>query len=102
MAHQFSQGIALYQLPIGDFFDSLRQMIQEEIVKSQQKAFGERMLSTKEACKLFVPAVTQVTLHNWSKAGILKKHYVGRSVYYKASEVIEAAKVHQRYKRQAL
>jgi len=36
--------------------------------------------------------VSKVTIHNWKKAGIIKSHKMGRKLYFKKSELLEAIK----------
>jgi len=58
----------------------------------------ERLLSAGEACKLFVPAISRLTLIRWTKADYLHEHRIGGRVYYRQSEVIEGAKHLEKYK----
>ena len=58
----------------------------------------ERLLSAAEACKVFVPAISRLTLIRWTKADYLKEHRIGGRVYYKQSEIIESAKHLVKYK----
>ena len=58
----------------------------------------EKLLSASEACKLFVPAISRLTLIRWTKADLLKEYRIGGRVYYKQSEIIEAAKHLEKYK----
>lgn len=63
-----------------------------------KEALEERLLSAGEACKLFVPAISRLTLIRWTKADFLQEHRIGGRVYYRQSEVIEAAKHLEKYK----
>lgn len=63
-----------------------------------KEAQEERLLSAGEACKLFVPAISRLTLIRWTKADYLKEHRIGGRVYYRQSEVIESAKHLEKYK----
>ena len=58
----------------------------------------EKLLSADEACKLFVPAISRLTLIRWTKADYLKEHRIGGRVFYKLSEVMEGAKHLEKYK----
>ena len=49
-----------------------------------------QLLTIKEVCGLF--QVSRQTLHNWTKAGLIKAYKVVRKVYYKAAEIEEALK----------
>ena len=63
-----------------------------------KEAQDERLLSATEACKLFIPAISRLTLIRWTKADYLKEHRIGGRVYYKQSEIIESAKHLEKYK----
>ncbi|MCF8450691.1 MAG: helix-turn-helix domain-containing protein [Taibaiella sp.] len=63
-----------------------------------KEAQDERLLSAGEACKMFVPAISRLTLIRWTKADYLKEHRIGGRVYYRQSQVIDAAKHIVKYK----
>ncbi len=63
-----------------------------------KEAQQERLLSATEACKLFVPAISRLTLIRWTKADYLREHRIGGRVYYKQSEVIDGATHLEKYK----
>jgi len=63
-----------------------------------KEAQDEKLLSATEACKLFIPAISRLTLIRWTKADYLKEHRIGGRVYYRLSEVIEGAKHLEKYK----
>lgn len=91
----------LLSIPAND----LRQLISECVNDCLQKAATaqteEKMLSPKQALKLFNPAPSIATLAAWEKRGLLKKYYLGGRTFFKQSEIIEAAKQLKKYKRQA-
>ena len=58
----------------------------------------ERLISADEACKVFLPPISRLTLIRWTKADYLKEHRIGGRVYYKQSEIIESAKHLEKYK----
>jgi hypothetical protein len=83
--------------------DELKHMIREAVqdaLKSQgpHEHAEEKMISPAEAIKVFSPAISKVTLHTWTKSGRLKKYSIGGRVYYKRSEIIDAAKILKPYK----
>jgi len=71
---------------------------QHDVAKILQTS-NERLLSPKEAVKLFTPQISLVTIHVWAEAGKLKKHRLGGRVYYKASEIIESLQHLRKYQR---
>ncbi len=96
--------IILNGLTSDEFMDQLGELIskrvQQAICNSKKEELQERFLSPSEVCKMFVPKISRQTLSNWTKDGSLQKHIIGRSVYYKYSEVIEAVKAIKRFKTQ--
>ncbi len=48
---------------------------------------SEKLLSHKEVAKLF--NVSLVTLHDWTKKGILKAYRMGNRIRYKEAEIME-------------
>lgn len=81
-------------IPISEdyFFDKIREIVRDEINKKQAGEFQNKMLSVEEARKLFNPAVSKQTLSKWSKEGLVPAHRIGGRIYYKHSELTEAAK----------
>jgi len=47
-----------------------------------------RLLTRKEAADLL--SITLPTLHHWSKTGLIQAYYLGRRIYYKESELLNA------------
>jgi excisionase family DNA binding protein len=89
-------------IPISEeyFFAKIRDVVAEEIKKHQLNDAANRMLSPEEARKLFNPSVSRITIHRWTKDGKLPAYRIGRRVYYKESEVLEAVKVINKYSRE--
>lgn len=48
------------------------------------------LMDMEEAIKFL--KVSKVTIHNWKKKGIIKSHKMGRKLYFKRSELLEAIK----------
>jgi len=76
------------------------------IVYSTIKAFNleeiqEKLLSSKEARKLFTPAIAHNTLISLQKSGALNEYRVGSNVFYKYSEVVASLKSFKRHERRA-
>ncbi len=66
-------------------------------IASSKEADQERLISSSEACKLFVPSISRLTLIRWTKANYLKEHRIGGRVFYKRSEIFEAAQHLRKY-----
>jgi predicted DNA-binding transcriptional regulator AlpA len=89
--------VTLISITVDELKELIREAVREELSAREQKP-DEKMLSINEVCKMFHPSVTRATVHNWSKRGLLKKYYIGRSVRFKYSEIMEAAKHLKKYK----
>ena len=70
----------------------IRKEFNEAAKHVQREHLLEKFLSPEETRKLFVPAVSLVTIHNWASNGILIKHHIGGRVYYRYGEILEALK----------
>jgi hypothetical protein len=88
-------------LPIS--LDALLKKVQEIVTKvlegNQEDKFQAMLLSPAEACKLFNPKISKVTLHEWTKKGLIPSHRIGGRVFYKVSELIESARPIKKYDR---
>jgi len=81
--------------------NSFRQVVNEEIKAAGESVLQEKLLSPKEACNLFTPAITIPTLNKIVKQGKLSKYNLGgQKVFYKYSEVLSALKSYKRYEQQ--
>ncbi|SOC78850.1 DNA binding domain-containing protein, excisionase family [Salinimicrobium sediminis] len=60
----------------------------EELKKQYKPKEPEEYLSRSEVAKLLKVDIS--TIHNWGKAGKLKRHGLGNRIYYKRSEVEQA------------
>ena len=78
------------------------QRVEQAIRKTKEEDLSERFLSIEETRKLFVPALTRQTIHNWSESGVLKKHVISGRVYYKYSEIMQAVKHLKKYSKRGL
>lgn len=90
--------LILMPVPLDELLSQFRAIIKAEIKAEQQKEIGEKLLSPSEACRIFQPAISRVTLQAWTNADHLKRYDIGGRVYYRYSEIIEAAKTLKRYK----
>lgn len=95
-----SGNLIIQGMAVDQFTEDLAQLIKQAVKEEVQAAMKqlkkeeleERFLSIEETCKIFVPAISRQTLHNWTTQGLIKSHAIGRSVFYKYSDIIEAAK----------
>lgn len=88
-------------IPASDFIDQISEIISRKVTEAvnsnSKKADDEKLISSKEACELFQPAISRPTLHSWAKQGKLKPRYIGSKVYYLKSEIMEAVKEIKKY-----
>ncbi len=74
------------------FLQKQRELLKEEIQEALKNVYlpkeQEEVLQTKDVCKLL--SKSRQTIENWSDAGILKKRYLGESVFYLRSEIMAA------------
>jgi hypothetical protein len=87
-------------VPVHQLTDLFQNLIRQEVRAKQSEDLQEKLLSPKETCKLFNPAISLVTLDTWADKGLLIKYHIGGRTYYKYSEVIGALQSLKRYQRQ--
>jgi hypothetical protein len=88
-------------ISIDELLFQVRCIIKEEI-SAEIKKDVEQLISPEQACKVFDPSVSKVTLHKWEQDGYLKKYRIGGRTYYKRSEIVEAAKTFKKYKQRRM
>ncbi len=88
----------LLTISLEEFTGLIRQIVSEELQKKEQQLLAEKLLSVKEACRLFQPAISPQTLHTWTKSGLIPMQKIGGKNYYKYSEILKSAKTLKRYK----
>lgn len=94
--------ITITEMTIDEFIASLKVIVKEVLVEQEQKKSNERLLSAEAARKLFTPIISKPTLHRWTKDGRIPAYRLGGRIFYKETEVIEAAKVISKYNQKIL
>ena len=89
--------LILIPVPMDELLQQLREVIRAEIQAKQEQDSNAKLLASSEACKLFCPPVSTMTLAAWTKAGHLKDYRIAGRKYYRAQEIVEAAKHLKRY-----
>lgn len=95
--------IILTGLPITEFIQQLivglspqlRSIVKEEISQSALKEAEEKYISEKEARKIL--PVTPPTFRAYRSQGLFPSYRVGGRIFYKPSEIMEAAKKIKKY-----
>jgi hypothetical protein len=75
----------------------LRTIVKEEIQQSTQNSLEEKYISEKEARKIL--PVTAPTFRSYRSQGLFPSYRVGGRIFYKPSEIMEAAKRIRKYDR---
>lgn len=88
--------IVLTPVPLDQLLEAITEKVIIAIRKQQQEDQQEKLLSTKEICKLF--GVTPVTVSAWINKGSLTPYTKGRKNLFKYSEVMESLKKLKKYK----
>jgi hypothetical protein len=91
--------VLLTPIPVDVFINQILSTINHAFETKQRKEFEEKLLTAVEACKVFVPAIAKSTLHQWTAQGLIPVHRIGGRIFYKYSEIIEAAKRVRKYDR---
>jgi hypothetical protein len=91
-----STDILLSPIPLDQLKGIFSSIVRDELRAKEHEDLAEKLLSPEEACKLFMPAISIATLNNYSKEGLVQKHYLGRLTFYKYSELIGSLKDYQK------
>lgn len=83
------------------FLQKQRQLLKEEIQEAlkglNSSKDQDEVLQTKDVCKLLNKS--RQTIENWCEAGILKKRYLGESVFFLRSEILAAMREYKNEKK---
>jgi len=91
--------LILSPVPIKDLIEQIREVVRAEVKSERQKEIGEKLLSPAEACKLFKPNISKVSLGKWTANGLIPMQKIGGRVFYKTSDILEAGTKLKKYKR---
>lgn len=91
--------VILIPITVDQLLQSIREIVDEVVKEHREQELQARLLSASETVKLFKPTISKVTLHNWTTQGLIPIHRIGGRLFYKYSEVINAAKKLRKYDR---
>lgn len=91
--------ILLTPATLNDLLTKIKEIVTEAFKEHQNTELKEMLLSPAETCTLFKPKISKVTLHEWTKQGLIPARRIGGRVYYNYGEVIESAKRIRKYDR---
>jgi hypothetical protein len=95
--------IILRELSEDDFREMISSIVEDRVSAILNKKHvdddSEKLLSPKEAVKLFTPEISTKTISNWTKLKLIPVQKVGRKVFYKKSDVLNAANNIRKYHR---
>jgi hypothetical protein len=84
--------ILLTPVSLDNLLSQIKAIVAGAVKEHQATELKEVLLSPAETCKLFSPTISKVTLHEWTKQGLIPAYRMGGRVYYNYAEVIESAK----------
>jgi hypothetical protein len=96
-----SGNLILQGLSVDQLQDCLKVIVREAVKEELQKVNSKDddiLLSRRDAAKLFQPAISLTTLSAWCRDGKLQPHHIGGRVFFKRSEILNAAKILKPYK----
>jgi excisionase family DNA binding protein len=89
--------IILQGLTVEEFFSRIETIIEKKLEEKIKIEKAVHLMSRKEVAVYF--KVSIVTIHNWTKEGILPSHRVGSRIFYKSNEIEEVVTKIKKYKR---
>ncbi|MFL5786652.1 MAG: hypothetical protein ACJ748_01250 [Flavisolibacter sp.] len=99
-----NSNVILQGCSLEDLLNAFRPIIQEEVSRllNEKKQSEEQLISPKEACKIFLPAISLSTLNNWTNEGLLPVHYIKGKKLYKKTEILARLTTLKKYNRNGL
>lgn len=91
--------ILLTPVSLDSLLSQIKAIVAGAVKEHQNTELKQMLLSPAETCKLFNPEISRVTLHEWTKQGLIPAYRMGGRVYYNYGEVIESAKRIRKYDR---
>lgn len=91
--------ILLTPVSLDNLLSQIKTIVAGAVKEHQNTELKQVLLSPAETCKLFNPEISRVTLHEWTKQGLIPAYRMGGRVYYNYGEVIESAKRIRKYDR---
>ena len=70
---------------ISEILDGVKLLLEQNRIKSIQEKENWTAQETASFLK-----VSKVTIHEWTKKGILEKYKIGNRIFYKKNEVLKA------------
>ncbi len=92
-----SKKTIILQIGLDELKNELREIVKEELLPLIPSE--EKLIKITEVMEMFNPPVTRATLAKWTREGKLKGQHIGRSLFYKRSEVLESLKTLKRWGR---
>jgi excisionase family DNA binding protein len=85
------QNVILSQIPINELTEIISETIKKELQNlSPENEPTTEFITRKQTAELL--GISLVTLHDWTKKGIIKGYRINTRIRYKKSEVLEAVK----------
>ena len=81
--------VVLTPVPLEELLTHFRQIVREENNSRQSAEIADKLYSPEQACRVFNPAISKVTLAKWSKQGSIPSRKIGGRVFYKYSDLIK-------------
>ena len=94
-----SNTILLHNISGDDLIQRIADKVTSNMLQAMQQKFEEKLLSSDEACKMFVPKISRQTLVSWRKQGLLPYQTIGNRSYFKTSDILHAGTQLRLYKR---
>ncbi len=94
-----AQAPIILTFPLETLLQSFRAIVKEEIKAEHLNELQEKLLSPAEACKIFQPNISKVTLSKWTADGLIQDYRMGGRRFYKYSELIQSLLILKKYKK---
>jgi hypothetical protein len=93
-------GLSLEQF-ISKLSEVVRIEAEDAFRKIKADELQDKLLTPKEACKVFHPAISLPTLTAWSEAGHFEKRHIGGRTFYRYGDLINCGRIKKKFSRQS-
>ena len=91
--------IVLSSVPLSELLNEIRGIIRAEIKAEQQQHINEKLYSPQEACKMFNPKISKITLAKWTNDQLIPMQKIGGRCWYRYTDLVEAGTKLKKYER---
>ncbi len=88
MSTEKNNAVQIQGITAETLIGQIKEVVKDLMPTPHPQTQTDRLITRKEVCQLL--QISLVTVHNWTKKGILNPYRIGNKLRFKKSEVLEA------------